>query len=152
MAKLDDYGDLLDSLGPHARELLQSTWLEATRSFTEKGLTRYLEGARELATAGLGWSVVLAYLREIPAVARQAGEDAAFGTIDAALAVYARTDARTAEQVFSTANVAARRLRDAGLYASWMEFLAEFATLAPSGIAPILQRLDRLLDQLTLDG
>jgi nitric oxide reductase NorD protein len=152
MAKLDDYSEILDSLGPHARELLQSSWIEASRSFSEKGLTRYLEGARELSTAGLGWSVVLAYLREIPAVAREADEDVAFATIDTALAVYAHTDARTAEQVFSTANVASRRLRDASLYRGYLEFLAELARLAPSGIAPILQRLDRLLEQLTLDG
>ena len=72
MAQLDEYSELLTSLGPHARELLESSWLEASRSFTEKGLTRYLEGARELATAGLGWSVVLAYLRETPGVAREA--------------------------------------------------------------------------------
>src|SRR5258708_21869397 len=115
MAKLDDYSELLEALGPHARELLQSSWLEASRSFTEKGLIRYLEGARELATAGLGWSVVLAYLRETPGVARAIGEEAAFGAIDAALAVYAHTDSRTAEQVFSTANIAARRLRDSAL-------------------------------------
>jgi nitric oxide reductase NorD protein len=152
MAKLDDYSDILDSLGPHARELLQSSWIEASRSFTEKGLTRYLEGARELSTAGLGWSVVLAYLREIPAVAREADEDVAFATIDTALAVYAHTDARTAEQVFSTANVASRRFGDASLYRGYLEFLTELASLAPSGIAPILQRLDRLLEQLTLDG
>ena len=152
MAKLDDYSELLEALGPHARELLQSGWLEAGRSFTGKGLTRYLEGAREIATAGLGWSVVLAYLREIPALARELGEEAAFGSIDAALAVYAHTDARTAEQVFATCNFAARRLSDAALYGAYLEFLTELARLAPVGVAPILQRLDRLLEQLTLDG
>ena len=152
MAKLDDYSDLLDALGPHARELLQSSWLEASRSFSTQGLTRYLEGARELATAGLGWGVVLAYLRETPAVARQTGEEAAFGAIDAALAVYAHTDARTAEQVFSTSNTAARRLRDGALYGAYLLFLAELAGQAPVGVAPILQRLDRLLEQLTFEG
>ncbi|MEO8159627.1 MAG: VWA domain-containing protein [Betaproteobacteria bacterium] len=152
MAKLDDYGELLTSLGPHARELVESGWLEASRSFTDKGLTRYLEGARELATAGLGWSVVLVYLRETPGVARQVGESAAFTAIDTALAVYAHSDARTAEQVFATSNIAARKLSDAALYGAYLEFLTELAGLAPAGIAPILQRLDRLLEQLTLDG
>src|SRR5258706_4583067 len=152
MAKLDEYSELLTSLGPHARELLESSWLEASRSFTDKGLTRYLEGARELATAGLGWSVVLAYLRETPGVAREVGEEAAFVALDAALAVYAHTDARTAEQVFSTGNIAARRLRDAALYGAYLEFLAELAGLAPLGIAPLLQRLHRLLQQMTPDG
>jgi nitric oxide reductase NorD protein len=152
MAILDEYRKLLASLGPRARELLRSGWLEASRSFTEKGLTRYLEGARELATAGLGRGVVLAYLRETPAVAREIGEEAAFEVIDAALAVYACTDAHTTEQVFSAANVAARRLRDASLYRAYLAFLSELAGVAPRGVAPILQRLDRLLEQLTFDG
>src|SRR5450759_4679903 len=99
MTQLDEYKDLLAGLGPHAHELVQSNWVEATRSFTQAGLTRYLEGGREIASAGLGWSVVIAYLRETPAVAREIGEEAAFRAINAALAVYARTDARTAEQV-----------------------------------------------------
>lgn len=152
MATLDDYGELLASLGPHARQLVQSTWLEASRSFTDEGLTRYLEGAREIATAGLGWSVALAYLREMPAVARNIGEASAFRTIDAALAVFARTDARTAELVFGTANIAARRMRDGALYASWLDFLRELAEQAPAGVNAILQRLDSLLDQLSFEG
>ncbi len=152
MAKLDDYSELLTALGPHARQLVQSTWLEATRSFTPEGLTRYLEGAREISTAGLGWSVALAYLREMPSVARGIGEDAAFRTVDAALAVYAATDARTAEQVFVTASVAARRLRDGALYAAYLDFLRELVGLAPAGVAAILQRLDGLLEQLSFEG
>lgn len=152
MAQLDEHKDLLAGLGPHAREMVQSTWFEATRSFTGPGLNRYLEGARAIAAAGLGWSVALAYLRETPAIAREVGEDAAFRTIDAALTVYARTDARTAEQVFSTGMVAARRLRDGGLFAAYLDFLVELAELAPTGIAPILQRLDRLLEQLSFEG
>ncbi len=152
MAKLDDYSELLEALGPHARELLQSGWLEASRSFSDSGLKRYLEGARELSTAGLGWSVVLAYLRETPAVARQVGEEAAFDAVDAALAVYAHIDTRTAEQVFATSTIAARRLQDGALYRAYLAFIAELARDAPAGIAPLLQRLDRLLEQMTFDG
>ncbi len=152
VARLDDYSELLTALGPHAREMVQSTWLEASRSFSPAGLTRYLEGAREIATAGLGWSVVLAYLRETPAIARQVGEDGAFRTIDVALTVYARTDARTGEQVFSSGLIAARRLGDSGVFASYLDFLCELAEVAPAGIAPILHRLDRLLQQLSFDG
>jgi len=152
MAKLEDYSELLTALGPHAREMVQSTWLEASRSFTPDGLTRYLQGAHEIATAGLGWSVVLAYLREIPAIARQVGETTAFRTIDVALTVYARTDARTGEQVFSTGILAARRLGDRALYSAYLDFLCELAELAPAGIAPILLRLDRLLEHLSFDG
>lgn len=152
MAKLDNYSKVLDSLGPHGREMVQSVWLEASRTFTPQGLTRYLEGAREISAAGLGWSVALTYLRETPAIARDIGEAAAFAGIDAALAIYARTDARTAEQVFATVPVAARRLRDGALYEAFLDFLRELAEQAPAAIAPILQRLDRLLEQLGFDG
>lgn len=152
MAKLEDYEGLLTALGPHARSLVQSSWLEATRSFTRPGLARYLEGAREVATAGLGWSAVLAYLRELPGVAREVGEDAAFTSIDKALTVFSHTNPRTAELVFSTLIVAARRLRDRALFLAYLEFLGELSALAPSAIEPILARLDRLLEQLTFEG
>ena len=54
MAQLDEYKDLFAGLGPHALDIVQSNWFEATRSFTHAGLTRYLEGAREIASARLG--------------------------------------------------------------------------------------------------
>ncbi|HWA11668.1 MAG TPA: VWA domain-containing protein, partial [Burkholderiales bacterium] len=69
-----------------------------------------------------------------------------------ALAVYARTDARTAELVFGSAIIAARRMRDGALYVAWLDFLRELAELAPAGVTAILQRLDGLLDQLSFEG
>lgn len=152
MSQLDEYKDLIAGLGPHAHEIVQSSWLEATRSFTRAGLTRYLEGGRELASAGLGWSAVIAYLRETPAVAREVGEEAGFGTVNAALAVFARTDARTAERVFATAIIAARRFKSGALFADYLNFLSELSQLAPAAVGPILERLDGLLQQLTFDG
>lgn len=152
MTQLDEYKDLLAGLGPHAHELVQSNWVEATRSFTQAGLTRYLEGGREIASAGLGWSVVIAYLRETPALAREIGEEAAFRAIETALVVYAHTDARTAEQVFSTNMIAARRLKSGALFADYLNFLSELSELAPAAVGSILERLDSLLQQLTFDG
>ena len=152
MKELDEYNDLLAVLGPHARQMVESTWLEARRSFGHAGLTRYLEGARKILSAGLGWSVVLAYLRETPAIAREIGEEAASTIIDVALTVYARTDARTAEQVFSTGIIAARRMKDSALFLAYLDFLCELSELAPAGVPPILQQLERLLAQLSFEG
>ena len=151
MAHLDEYKDLLAGLGPHAYELVQSNWLEATRSFTHAGLARYLEGGREIAVAGLGWSVVIAYLRETPAVAREVGEETAFRAINTALTVFARTDARTAERVFATNIIAARRFKAGALFADYLNFLSELSELAPVAVGLILERLDSLLQQLTFD-
>ncbi|HZP91852.1 MAG TPA: VWA domain-containing protein [Burkholderiales bacterium] len=152
MPQTDEYKDLIDALGPHARQLVQSSWPEALRSFTRAGLGRYLAGARELATAGLGWSAVLAYLQELPGVAREVGERAAFRSVDAALTVFSRTGAKTTELVFSTLIVAARRLKDSALFEVYLGFLDELSGIAPQAIAPILSRLDSLLEQLTFDG
>src|SRR5690606_8066929 len=80
------------------------------------------------------------------------GEASAFRTIDTAMAVYARTDARTAELVFQSAIIAARRLRDGALYEAWLDFLRELAELAPAGVSAILQRLEALLEQLSFEG
>jgi nitric oxide reductase NorD protein len=152
MATLDDYRELIDSLGPHARQLVQASWLEASRSFTPEGIARYLEGAREISTAGLGWGAVLVWLRELPALARTVGQGAAFRSLDCALTVYSRTDAATAEQVIGSLNAAARLLSDPALFEAYLEFLTEIAQAAPRGIAPIVSRIDALLTQLTFDG
>ncbi len=152
MPQLDDYRELIDALGPHARQLVQASWLEASRSFSRDGIARYLRGAEEIAAAGLGWGAVLTYLRELPALARTVGQEPAFKSIDCALTVYSRTDAATAEQVFATLNLAARRLGDPGLFAAYLEFISELAQTAPLGISPILSSMDQLLSQLTFDG
>lgn len=152
MVKLDDYKELIDSLGPHARQLVQASWLEASRSFTAKGIVRYLEGAKEISTAGLGWSAVLTWLREIPALARSVGQEPAFKSLDCSLTVFSRTDAATADQVLGSLNTAARRLGDPALFEAYLEFLSELAQSAPRGVAPIVARIEQLLGQLTFDG
>ncbi len=77
----------------------------------------------------------------------------AFGAIDAALAVYAHTDARTAEQVFSTGNIAARR--HARCRALWR--LSGIPCASSRAWRPWASRRScsasiSLLEQLTLDG
>ena len=52
----------------------------------------------------------------------------------------------------SSGIVSARRLVDSALFVAYLDFLCELAELAPAGIAPILHRLDRLLEQLSFDG
>jgi hypothetical protein len=151
-ARIEDYGDLIEALGSHSQELVRSTWLEATRSFTPEGLVAYLLGARKISDAGLGWSVAIAYLRHTPAVAREIGELGAISAVDTALTIFTETDARTVELFFTAAPVAARRLKDPKLFATYLEFLDELAASAPVAVNLILNRLDSLLNQLTFDG
>lgn len=151
-ARLEDYSELLEPLGSHSRELIRSTWVEATRSFTPEGLVSYLRGAAKITDSGLGWGVALAYLRHAPAVAREIGEHGAFGAVDTGLVIHARTDARTVELFFKASTVAARRLKDPALFAAYLDFLGELAESAPVALDQILGRIDSLLTQLTFDG
>ena len=123
-----------------------------SQSFTPKGIERYLEGARGLSSAGLGWAMVLTYLRELPALARSVGQQNALKSVDCILLVYSRTDGATAEQVLNSLNAAQRRLADPDLFVAYLDFLSELVQSAPAGIAPIVTRIDRILSELTLDG
>jgi len=150
--RIEDYTDLIETLGSNSQELVRSNWVEATRSFTPEGLVSYLLGARKISEAGLGWSVVIAYLRHAPAAAREVGEHGAIEAVDTALAIFTETEARTVELFFTAAPVAARRLKDPKLFAAYLEFIAELGESAPVALSLILNRLDSLLNQLTFDG
>ncbi len=150
--RIEDYRDLIEPLGYNSQELVRSNWVEATRSLTPEGLVAYLIGARKISESGLGWSVVIAYLRHTPAVAREIGEHGALRAVDTALAIYSQTDARTVELFFAATVVAARHLKDPKLFARFLEFLEELAASAPVAVNLILRRLDSLLKQLNFDG
>ncbi len=150
--RIEDYRDLIEPLGYNSQQLVRSNWVEATRSLTPEGLVAYLIGARKISETGLGWSVVIAYLRHTPALAREIGEHGALAAVDTALAIHPQTDARTVELFFAAAVVAARHLKDPRLFATYLEFLEELAASAPVAVNLILLRLDSLLKQLTFDG
>ena len=150
--RLEEYSELIERLGSHSQELVRSNWAEATRSFTAEGLVAYLLGARKISDAGFGWSVVIAYLRHTPSVAREIGEQGAFCAVDTALAISPKTDTRTVELFFVASAVAARRLKDPALFAEYLAFLDELASAAPVALNQVLSRLDSLLTQLTFDG
>ena len=43
--KLEDYQELLDGLPPEAVHVLHSSWTEATKAFSARGLDNYLKAA-----------------------------------------------------------------------------------------------------------
>ena len=43
---LEHHTELLEELGAHASEILQSSWYEAARVFSPQGLENYVQGAR----------------------------------------------------------------------------------------------------------
>ncbi|MEW8430997.1 MAG: VWA domain-containing protein, partial [gamma proteobacterium symbiont of Ctena orbiculata] len=56
-------------------EALESSYHEAQRVMSPRGLQNYLEGMRAFCTLGRGQDLVLTYIQEMPGVAKEVGED-----------------------------------------------------------------------------
>lgn len=149
---LDDYRELHADLGPRAAEVLRAAWQEAARAYSPRGMQDYLRAARALHDLGRGADPVASWLQEAPVVARELGEDAAAALAQAALAMASRTSGGVIALAIATAGTAARRLGDPELFRAWLRFLDQLLAQAPRGVRPLLERLDRLLAQLTLGG
>lgn len=150
---LEDYQDILDELGGHAVEVLRSSWIEAARAFSPKGLeVYYLKGAQGLKSVGRGSDTVVSFLEAAPAVAREIGEEAVKEMLTAAMKMASRTSAAVLALFFSTAPVAAQRLGDAELFRGYLNLVDLLLAQAPRGVRPLLDHLDALLGQLTLGG
>ena len=65
-----DYVNCLDK-DDHAHvEALESSYHEAGRVMSPRGLQNYLEGMRAMCSLGRGQDLVLTYVQEMPGVAR----------------------------------------------------------------------------------
>ncbi|ADC71387.1 von Willebrand factor type A [Thioalkalivibrio sp. K90mix] len=150
---LEDYQDLLEDLGNHAAEVLESSWQEASRAFSAGGLKRYyLEGARSLQALGRGSEMVVAFVQEAPALAQELGEDAVAELLGSAIKMYSKTSAAVITLVIETSPVAAQRLGDYSLFEGYLRLLDNLLGQAPRGVRPMLEHLDELLTHLTLGG
>ncbi len=148
----DDYRELQEHLGSRAAEVLRASWQEASRSFSPRGLEDYLRAARALHDLGRGADPVASFIQEAPVVAREIGENATGELAKAALSMASRTSGAVIALVIATSPTAARRLGDPEMFAAWLRFLEQLLAQAPRGVRPMLERLERLLGELTLGG
>jgi nitric oxide reductase NorD protein len=149
---LDDYTELINELPAETLEILQSTWVEATKIFSPKGLDNYLKGVLSLKRLGRGPEVVVTWLEESPQVAKEVGEDVIANLIQAALTLSSKTSGSVINLMLSTAPTAAKRLGDSELFIKYLQFLNILVAQAPRGVRPMLDNLDVLFGQLTLGG
>uniref|UniRef100_E6PLT6 Rubisco activation protein CbbO n=1 Tax=mine drainage metagenome TaxID=410659 RepID=E6PLT6_9ZZZZ len=151
--ELEKYQDILDELGEHAGEVLRASWGEAARVFSPRGLENtYLQGATGLKSLGRGTDLVVSFIQNAPAVARELGEDAVSELLAAAIKMYSKTSATVIAAIFSTSPVAAARLGDPELFRGYLHLLDTLLAQAPRGVRPMLDHLSTLLGQLTLGG
>lgn len=149
---LADYAELIDDLPESHRRLLEAEWTEAARILSPRGLDNWLKSAAALQRMGRGGDIVAAWIEEVPAVAREVGEDVIADFAQQCLLFASRTSGAVIELIISTAPTAARRLGDPELFGAYLQLLNVLLGQAPRGLRPMLERLDELLAVLTLGG
>ena len=149
--KLEDYEEFLKDV-PAVRDVLNSTFYEATHIMSPTGLETYMDGAKALCKLGRGNEVVITYLQEMPQVVKECGEDIIPDCLTAAMKLSSMTSGEVITLLFSSLPSAARYLGDAELLRGYLTFIHQFASTAARGLRPMLNHIDELLSKLTLSG
>jgi nitric oxide reductase NorD protein len=150
--KLEDYEEFLTEAAPEIRDVLNSTFQEASRVMSPTGLQEYMDGAKTLCNLRRGSDVVISYLQEIPLVAKECGEDVVSDCLTAAMKLSSMTSAEVVALLFSSMPTAARNLGDAELFRGYLTLIHQLASTASRGVRPMLNHIDELLSKLTLSG
>ncbi len=150
--KLEDYEEFLSEAAPEIRDVLDSTFQEASRVMSPTGLQTYMDGAKSLCNLGRGTDVVTSYLQAIPLVAKECGEDVITDCLTAAMKLSSMTSAEVVSLLFASMPAAARNLGDAELFRGYLTLIHQLASTASRGVRPLLNHIDELLDKLTLSG
>lgn len=149
---LKDYEEEIKGFAPEIRDVLESTFLEASRVMSPAGLETYLDGGKSLCRLGRGSDVVISYLQEMPLVVKECGEDVMQDSFHAALKLASMTSGEVISLLFSSLPTAARRLGDAELLRGYLTLIHQTASTASRGLRPMLNHIDELLSKLTLSG
>ncbi|PHS71001.1 MAG: VWA domain-containing protein [Methylophaga sp.] len=149
--KLEDYEEFLEDK-PSIREVLESTFKEASHLMSPTGLKTYMDGAKSLSSLGRGNDLVITYLQEMPLVVKECGEDVIPDCITAAMKLSSVTSGAVISLLLSSLPTAARSLGDAELLRGYLTFIHQLASTASRGLRPMLNHIDELLSKLTLSG
>ena len=150
--QLDDYRDCLEKAAPEVKDTLEGTFHEAARLMSAAGLQDYMEGGKGLCSLGRGHDLVIAYLEQIPLVAKEVGEDVIRDCIGAAMKLSSMTSGEVIALLFNSLPTAARRLGDPEMLRSYLQVIHQVSAKAPRGLRPMLSHIDELLSKLTLGG
>ena len=150
--QLEDYAEFLEEAAPEVKDVLESTFHEATRIMSPAGLGDYMDGAKALCNLGRGSDLVVTYLEEIPMVAKECGEDIIPDVVAAAMKLSSMTSGEVISLLLSSLPAASRRLGDASLVRGYLTLIHQLASTAARGLRPMLNHIDELLSKLTLSG
>ncbi|MDH3637929.1 MAG: VWA domain-containing protein [Gammaproteobacteria bacterium] len=149
--EFSEYLDSLDREHPH-REALESSYREAGRLMSPRGLDNYLEGLHAICTLGRGEDLEFTYLQEMPGVAKEVGEDVIPDVVHALMKLASHTSGTVITLLIANLPLAAQRLGDADVLRGFLSLIHQLAGKAPRGLRPMMENLDELLAKLTLGG
>jgi hypothetical protein len=133
-------------------EALESSYHEAQRFMSPRGLQNYLEGMRAFCSLGRGQDLVLTYIQEMPGVAKEVGEDIIPDIVEAMMKLASHTSGSVITLIVANLPLAASRLGDAEVMRGFLKLLHQMTGKAPRGLRPMMENLDELLAKLTLGG
>lgn len=152
--QLDDYIRCLPKELPEheTKGIFESSYLEASRVMSPAGLERYVEGAKALCMLGRGADPVLTYLQEMPAVAKELGDDILTECLSSTMRLASLVSGAVISDLLGSLPTAARRLGDPELMVGYLNLIHQLASKAPRGLRPMFRHIDDLLAKLTLGG
>ena len=148
----NEYVTCLDEGDHEHREALESSYHEAQRVMSARGLQNYLEGMRAMCTIGRGQDLVLTYVQEIPGVAKEVGEDVIPDIVESMMKLASHTSGSVITLIIANMPLAASRLGDAEVLRGYLKLLHQMTGKAARGLRPMMENLDELLSKLTLGG
>ncbi len=143
---------LTQTLPDSAQHLVASALPDALRRLTPAAVRGWVEGVKLILDAGSGLGPVVTYLRTVPAVAYEAGEEHLPRIVGACLSLLRHADPRTVDTFLDSLPLVVRRLHQPGALHGYLDVVDELAGLAPAGLVFMFERLDQLLDQVGVDG
>jgi nitric oxide reductase NorD protein len=148
----EDYASCLGPGSEEHRQALESSYHEAARVMSPRGLQNYLEGMKAMCSMGRGQDLVLTYVQEMPGVAKEVGEDIIPDAAHSCMKLASLTSGTVITLLIGNLPLAARRLGDADLVRQYLGLIHQLAGKAPRGLRPMLGNLEELLAKLTLGG
>jgi nitric oxide reductase NorD protein len=134
------------------KQALESSYHEAARLMSPRGLEHYLTGMRAMCTLNKGEDLVLTYFQEMPGVAKEIGEDIIPDIVSALMKLASHTSGTVLTLMMANMSLAATRLGDAHVMRGYLNLLHQLAGKAPRGLRPMMENMDELLSKLTLGG
>lgn len=149
---LSEYLSCLGEAAAEHREVLESSYHEAGRVMSPRGLQNYLEGMRAMCSLNRGQDLVLTYVQDMPAVAKEVGEDIIPEIVTGLMKLSSHTSGTVVTLCMANMPLVARRLGDIDVMRGYLNLIHQLSGKAPRGLRPMLENLDELLSKLTLGG